>query len=309
MEDYLFALAPYVDFLVDSGAFTDYHAQMKASAERKSYSPISLDEYIAACRRYDGYVWQYIALDVIHDPPATRDNLRRMVDAGLRPMPVFVYPESLDAVPELVSINPHISVAGGAASKVGFAVQRYQRVFKASGGKAKIHALGFTRVPQIFQLPLASVDSSTYSAGSRFGQIYFYRPSQGMNTVSIDTIGKERNLPVLRMLERSGVGFSKVKDPQEWRTHVGIPSLATIYAFVQLHRHCYVRGLRFAFAISNDSWLKLVLAVLAATHDMGFDFEESRRIAAYIGKADVPETVAFAVDVLKRQTTWQERLP
>lgn len=139
-----------LNLLVDSGAFTAY----------TTGRPIPIEEYISWCKNiYADTAWQYIALDAVANPAGTRSNLNKMLAEGLKPMPVQVMNEDLVKVKELVEINPFICVAGGVTQPIPFMQARYKKLFELTEGKARIHGLGFVKLPEMWQVPLFSVDS------------------------------------------------------------------------------------------------------------------------------------------------------
>lgn len=312
-EEYMLALTPYIDILVDSGAFTDYMAKRKALSEGRQHTPISVEEYSAACKVYHGRVWQYIMLDVIQNIDASRQNLNVMVGAGLRPMPVFIYPESYEVVPELVEINPHICVAGGVDARRQFAWQRYQTTYKTSDNKARIHALGFVKHPDIFQLPLASVDSSSWCSGGRFGNISHYTPRAGFTSLQWREVTQERQPSLWRHLQRCGIKPSDLSDPEMHRSTYGIPAMTQTFAYIQLHQHCHQHGFRYFFATPNTTWTGQLLSVVAAVNHQtnAFDYHEARRLMLHmqqVAKQDFSRFTEWSINVLKEHTAWQTKL-
>lgn len=312
-EQFVLALSPYVDVLIDSGAFTDYMAKRKALASGARHQGITVDEYIAACKQYHGKVWQYIMLDVVQNVDASRQHLDAMLAAGLRPMPVFVYPEAYDKVAEMVEINPHICVAGGVDAKRRFVWQRYQMTHKASGGKARIHALGFVKHPDMFQLPLASVDSSSWDTGGRFGSLALYAPRTGFTSTHWSEVKQEDHRMWLH-LQRCNLKPSDLSNRDNHTRNYGIPSLLKAFAYVQLHRHCYKHGLRFFFAVPSVDWTRQLLCIIATTDTAtnSFDYPAARAMSIRtneIEKKDPDAFIEWSIDVLRRKTAWQERLP
>lgn len=313
-EEMVLALSPYVDILIDSGAFTDYGQKKKALAAGKRHDGITVEEYIAACKRYHGRVWQYIMLDVIQNIEASRRNLAAMVGAGLKPMPVFIYPESYDEVPELVKINPHICVAGGVDAKRRFAQQRYQLTYKASGGEARIHGLGFVKHPDIFRLPLASVDSSSWCSGGRFGSISHYVPRTGFTTVNWREVKQDMHPRLWLHLQRCGIKPSDLSTVANHRQNFGIPAMTYAFAYLQLHQHCYSEGIRFFFAMPTTTWTQQLISIVAHTDTKAnsFDYHAARATsirARELAKRDPEAFTQWAVSVVKEKTAWQERLP
>jgi len=173
----LHAVAPWLEWLIDSGAYTDYHAERKAKAAGRAYDPIRVGDYVDWLRDHRAMVWQAVALDVLHNFPASVRNTEQMVARGVRPMPVVTTEAPLDAVPDLVAINPWLCVAGGSHSRVAWAEQRFARVFTASDGTARIHGLGYVKSPSMYAAPIASADSSSWGNGQKFGLYAMMNPS------------------------------------------------------------------------------------------------------------------------------------
>lgn len=267
--DLLAALSPHVDILIDSGAFTDFHMQRKAAARGASYVPLRLDDYIAWLKDTQSMWWQYIMLDVIRNPLASQQNLKRMVAAGLKPMPVFTYPEKIEAVPELVALNPHVCVSGGTDAARSFMHQRFHRVFDASEGKALIHGLAFVKYPDIYQLPLHSVDSSTWTAGKRFGTIHRYERREGMvGGPWQKVLAKRKDRDTILHLRRCNVSheiMSKRVKPH-WDTNDGVAAAVTTNAHLQFFRHADELGRRYFLAAVCAYQLFEIAAVTAAQH-------------------------------------------
>jgi hypothetical protein len=312
-EELILALAPYADVLVDSGAFTDFTETRNALAAGTQYTPISVDEYIAACQLYRSKVWQYIMLDVIENAVASRQNLDRMVAAGLRPMPVFVYPESPDIVPELVDINPYICVPGGVEGRLQFVRQRYQVAYTKSDGRARIHGLGFVRHPDMFRLPLASVDSSSWCSGGRFGNVSYYAPRTGFTSLHWREITQERKPALWRHLQRCGITPSTLSDPNMYSRIYSIPALTQTFAYIQLHQHCYQHGMRYFFSIPTIHWTRQLLCVVASVDDKtnAFDYHKARNLYMNIHdltKKDFASFLKWSIAVLSTCTDWQTEI-
>jgi hypothetical protein len=168
--------------LIDSGAFTDHDAAVKAAKRGQAYTPISLDEYVRVCAQEfePAQVWGYFMLDRIEDPAGTRANLDHMVASGLRPMPILVVNEDLAYLDELVQVNPHVGVAlmAGRARRE-FRYQRLQLAAQRQPG-ARLHALGLGAWPTMAQLPINSCDSSSFTGGMRYGTFCTFDPVRGV---------------------------------------------------------------------------------------------------------------------------------
>ena len=307
-EAAILALAPYCNVLIDSGAFSDWNQGRQAAEKGKTHTPIDLGEYISACKRYHGRVWQYIMLDVINNPPASRVNLDRMVDAGLRPMPVFVYPDNLDNVTYLTEVNEYICVPGGAVGSARrFMWQRFQRTFEASGRKAKLHGLGFVKQPDMFHLPLHTVDASTWSVGAQYGSIKRFQGPNGFKCYAASTDVRKKN-ELRGFLVNNGVSTTELNDPNCLRKHYGIPTMFTVFAYLQLQNYCATRGKPHLFlAVVGMSWLINLIAGLAAATPGHFDYPVARDMHRHLfSLAKEPDRqIDVMVNVMRTRTKWE----
>ena len=255
------ALPEVSNILIDCGAFTAWMTGKE----------ITIEKYIEVCKqRFHGKVWQYIALDKIRVPAETRTNLAKMLDAGLTPMPVYVEGMDLTEIPVMVKLNQHICVPGGTKSSNDFIHHRIQSAHKASEGKAKIHALGFLRFPDVFQLPLFSGDSSSYSASSRFGKFFRFSPRTGPSSHSFEKVTKSQEF--LQYINRCNVPkdllYSKMFNSGEKSFLV----LNTVFIHIQYSRFCLERGFKYFWAISEIAWVNKIAAVLNAWQVDHFDY-------------------------------------
>lgn len=278
MKDLFPALCDVTNMLVDSGAFTNYRRVLFGRDETTG-----LPDYIAGCREWGGQVWNYIALDSIADPVGTDRNLQAMLDAGLRPMPVFVHGAEPEKVVELCGINhDRICVAGGVQTKDKWVHHRYQKAFRDSGKRAKIHALGFVRLPDIYRLPLSTVDSVSYYNGSAFGKVFRYsRRPAGFETCCHRELAAANKPHVIRIkqeLAMCGITKNIMFDRAHVRGPGGYPSLFTINSYLNFHQHSRVVQPAYFFASPTNPWMATIVAVAATRRGDLFDYPEARRL-------------------------------
>lgn len=311
----LVALAPYIDILIDSGAFTDFHMERKAAARGTSHLPLRLDDYIAWLHDTKEHWWQYVMLDVIRDPRASRLNLQRMVSKGLRPMPVFTYPETLDVVPELVGINEHLCVSGGTDAARSFMHQRIHRVYDASERRAKIHGLAFVKYPDIYQLPLYSVDSSTWLAGKRFGTIHRYEPRHGMvGGPWQKTLAAKRDPSTILHLRRCNISpdVLRTRAKPHWDTNDGIAASTTTNAHLQFFRHAYSLGRHYFLACACSYQILEIVSIVASQHETGgtFDYVKALNLAHHLKRCwkskAKREAIETCVQLVRDTTHWTQ---
>lgn len=312
--DLLTALAPYVDLLIDSGAFSDFHMKRKAEAVAQAHSSLNIDDYIAWLADTKHLWWQYIALDVVRKPEASRANLRRMVAAGLAPMPVFVYPESMDAIPDMMQINEYLCVAGGRDASKAYMHQRFRQVYEASEARAKIHGLAFVKWPDLYQLPIHSVDSSSWTRGKRYGHLVRFDARGGpLGGPWTCMLVKEKNRDMIVHLRRCNVTpeILATRRKPHWDTNDGIAAAVTTNAYLQFFADAAARQRRLFLAVANQGQVLEIISVAAAGIGNGyFDYQLALSLVHTLKRMwkskDKSEAIGLAVHLVKEKTRWQE---
>lgn len=154
---------PYPEIFLDSGAFS---AKTQGAA-------ISIQDYIAFVKRNQHRITTYSVLDVIGSAAATRENQARMEDAGLAPLPCWHTGETWDDLEFYVERYPYIAV-GGMVPYLRFPKKLMPwlvRAFQIAKGRSVFHGFGATSWRIASMVPWYSVDSSSWAAGVRYGQV------------------------------------------------------------------------------------------------------------------------------------------
>ncbi len=259
--------------LIDSGAFS-----MNMEKSRGLTPRVSLENYTrAAIDHFHGKVWQYVTLDVPRDPVASDINYRKLLDAGLKPMPVYVVGQDLDTVPAMLehAYDNWICVAGGVSANMSWIAHRYQQAAKVCDGKAKIHALGFCRWPAIFKLPIAAGDSSTWANGMRFGIMSVYNRKTGMKQVVASQVTM---LPALvaDRLAKCNVPHDLFLDKKTRFGTTGPGTMISIASHLQFMEHAEELGVHLFLAIGSPINHDLLMAVNESRRDDGtFNYPEA----------------------------------
>jgi len=170
---------PGACLLIDSGAFSAHRL-----GER-----IRLTYYTEACRYYldSPQVWGCIQLDVIGNAEGSRRNLMAMVDSGVRPMPVLTSDAPLERLQEYQQVNDRICIAGALGSFIGreeWINARYRQAH-ATVPTAQLHGLGYIRWPDMYSSGLTTCDSSTHSAGERYGLFGKFNRGTGIEYLTL----------------------------------------------------------------------------------------------------------------------------
>lgn len=161
----------YPEIFLDSGGF---------SAMTQGVT-INLSEYAAFLKRYAHRITTYANLDVIGDAAKTWANQQKMEALGLRPLPVFHTGESFDVLERYVERYPYIAIGG----MVPYLRQWKKLIpwlvqcFKRAEGKSVFHGFGATAWGVIHSLKWYSVDSSSWAASFRFGQVGLFDEHKG----------------------------------------------------------------------------------------------------------------------------------
>lgn len=164
--------------MVDSGAFSAWQSGAK----------IDLQLYIKWLLKHEKYFFSYVALDVMPDEDggmATPDkcarasyyNLQAMLDAGLKPMPVFHQGESFKWLAKLLDDgHKYIGIGGSATLSLPKRVEWLNEVFTLLCDKdglpcVKTHGFGMGSPDLIWYYPFHTVDSTTWIGSPGFGRI------------------------------------------------------------------------------------------------------------------------------------------
>ena len=162
---------PYPDVFADSGGFS----AMTQGAT------IDVNDYAAWVKRWQHLFNVYANLDVIGNPDATWRNQQILHDHGLDPLPVFHTGTDFSWLEHYVERYPYIAL-GGMVPYMKFPNKIMPwaiKCFKLAKGKSVFHGFGATAWKVISALPWYSVDSSSWGAGFRFGQVPLFDSKAG----------------------------------------------------------------------------------------------------------------------------------
>lgn len=246
-----------INLMVDSGAFTNFNTGDTARH-------VNIKDYCDWLQTYRDSCEKYVALDVPGDAIKSKMNYEKMVSAGLTPMYVLtIHDNDWNYLRQAVELNPNVCVAGGVKSKGKWIAQRIQRTQKFSGGTARIHALGYVLVPTMFQLPLISVDSSSWSAGARYGAVQWFENGRLKSTARHDLLSGRVEIPksLLKIFDEWQISREDFKKEENWRGAYSIATLCSVIAWRQFQRYAHAHGLQLFLSVSNRSYLDLLLLV------------------------------------------------
>lgn len=268
--------ASEINFLLDCGAFTVFQKELK---NPKTTEPISLTDYISFLKQNQRSFWQYIQLDVVGDPQQTLQNFREMQKQGLNPMGVLTLGTDFEVVHEYTKSNKHYAIAGGVQTRLDFAVSRYQKAHQQNPN-GKIHALGFARVPEMFQCPIYSVDSSSSSAGRRYGKVLYYKKNEGVkgrDAREVITDKTNKHQDIKEDLLYCGVTTNILA--KNFSNDYGVSILCGYNAYMNFAQECYKRDKQYFFVLTTAKEFFGVLGVVAHKRGLYYDYAKARHTA------------------------------
>lgn len=220
-----------VNYMLDSGAFTLFNAKSKRDW-------LTLDNYCNYIEKYGNEFEKYVMLDVIGNDDKSKVNYEKMIKRGLNPMFVLTMADNdLNYVKDAVKNNKNICIAGGVTNKGDWIRKRFQDTYNKTN--ARIHALGYVKYPDMYQLPLASVDSSSWIQSS---QVYgvlnvFENGLKGVRWLEILNKEKKMSLGLKKMLEKIQVTPKMFSDTNNHKGATSIGTLLNTMAYIDYQKY------------------------------------------------------------------------
>lgn len=258
--------AKKVNIMIDSGAFTKFNA-------KGEFSHVNIDDYCRFLERYSDMAEKYVMLDVIGNAEASKKNYLKMISRGLNPMfVVTMYDTDYDFMREAVKRNHNICVAGGATTKSKWMQKRYQDIFRFSNQEARIHGLAFVTYPLMLQLPLFSVDSSSWKAAPlRFGSLqYFNRGLKGLSYKDVLRGRKSLSLEQQKVLRNLKVTPQMFSNMEYHKGNFSMEALSGLHANITMQKVCKRNKLDYFLAASNLMDLEKILYVNDNYNDLDY---------------------------------------
>lgn len=232
-----------IPLMLDSGAFSAHNIG----------AVISLEEYIEYCKGHGSIFEIQVALDVIGDGKTSKRNLDVMLDAGLKPMPVFTVDESEseENIDWFLQRSRSIGIAGNpTAAERSWSIgnsktfeeariayeKRMELIYRQADEKVWLHGLSFTHSVLPWRSRCSSVDSSSWCSSMRYAMnTSFFHPSRGVKIVPIRHELKTRKSmmksPWTGFLARCGLSWYDLM-PDEPKSPFRIRDILTALAWV-----------------------------------------------------------------------------
>lgn len=240
--------------MIDSGAHTIHNAKVDKG--------LNLDGYCNYLEKYGCNVEKYVMLDVIKNHKLTKENYKIMLSRGYNPMFVLTeFDNDFDYLREAVSNNRHICVAGGVSTKSEWMSHRYYKVFNESN--ALIHGLGYVKYPTMYQLPLHSVDSSSWIQGAQvFGHIIYF--DDGIKSaLSREYLSGKKKLPrkLIEVMEKCKISPTMFMKKENHRGKSSIGTILSIVCYAEYQKLSKAQNQNLFLATCNKTQLQQLLYV------------------------------------------------
>ena len=240
-------------FLLDSGAFTAYN----------SGKEIKLDDY---CRFIESLPFEptgYFMLDVIGNPSATMKNYEIMLKRGFNPIPVFTRGEDFSVLEEFYRTSDYVALGGLVGGKKNKKLYFIQKSLKIANNR-KMHLLGFTSYKYVRRFKPYSVDSSSWTSGTRFGSVSIFKRNKGICTYSgiRKQLHSKPPIDIIKAYKELGYGYKDIAKKENWSGGAlvlsKIGALAYMKLFLAFERYSNTKGY---FACSSQDNLGVLASL------------------------------------------------
>ena len=183
----------FKSFLLDSGAFTFLNSvKSRGNADFERYSDMYADFIL------ENKVRNYFELDIdgivgLKEVERLRNRIESRV--GWQSIPVWHKNRGKEYFLSMCKDYRYISIGGIVTKEIP--VQTYEKLFSwfintAHKYGTKIHGLGYTKLKELTKYHFDSVDSTTWTMGSRFGQIMEFKNGTIIKHNSVESGIKKR---------------------------------------------------------------------------------------------------------------------
>lgn len=155
---------PYPEVFLDSGAWSAFTCGV----------PIDIAEYQAFVRRFSHWFTVVSNLDDMRNPATTYRNQKLMEDAGIPVLPAFHVGEDFSNLERYLDEGYNYIGVGGMVPYLKTpkkVIPWLLKAFRLAKDRAVFHGFGATCWEIASSLPWYSVDSSSWTAGIRFGTV------------------------------------------------------------------------------------------------------------------------------------------
>lgn len=196
IQDWQTTLIPqFKSFLLDSGAFTFLNSQKTANKDFEKYA----DAYADFIKTWD--VKRYFELDIDSIVGLSEvERLRKRIESrtGVLSIPVWHKGRGKDYYVRMCKEYPYVAIGGIVIQEASRDV--FEKAFPwfiniAHENGSRVHALRYTQFAGLRRFRFDSVDSTSWSRGSRWGEVCVFKPNeQRIRIVNGRELGGKRRL-------------------------------------------------------------------------------------------------------------------
>lgn len=253
-----FVCNPYIELLLDSGAFTALNAGKE----------IDLTEYMEFLKHYKSKLFGYFALDKLGDTETTNKNFHKMIDQGLKPIPIHVRGAGQQEMDEFFEHSDWVGLGGFRRPHRGPASKEYVKQKMTWAKTRNVHWLGYTNKKMVMTFKPYSIDCSSWNSSLRYGtmSLYFGRGEWGPQLSCKDFQQGKYDQKSLQVIQRCGFTLEDAKNDACWRSDRagGDKKFLTLHVSI----HCWTRyimdirssiGTRLFMAMASTSQIEEAL--------------------------------------------------
>ena len=252
-------------FMLDSGAFTAFNTG----------KPIKIQDYCNFIKNTPIKLDNYIALDVIQNAKETKKNYYKMLECGLRPMPVFTSGADIKDIDEYYSTSDYILVGGLVGVGKNSVIRRIAEIMEVIDGR-KVHLLGFSQMKWVNKFRPYSIDSSSWLSGIRYGQVNILTDNPLMLSAATrkDFI-KKPDKKLVKALHRVGVSAASLRKSNSWNSEgysstkkplMTATARARVYQAIEIEKKV---GTKVYFALASTSGLEALVDAYEYLNERG----------------------------------------
>jgi len=231
-------------------------------------------------------------------------NYNKMLDAGLAPIPVL-HSATQEMLNEFLKNAPmRYACVGGIAGTGGnvknLAYSQYNTYNNMAGGNILLHALGFFKLPQIWNLPIHSCDSTTWNNGFRFGEFSLLDRNGNLDRFDRSfrrTIENKKDIRWARRMDFVSHcnAAAYIDKTSFYRGKYAFAGFATLFSYLKLYFYSlYKHDLIYYFAVSSpDALFKVANVLCAITSKDGFDYSKICQVVDYFGSLPKEKRSAY----------------
>lgn len=191
---------------LDSGAFSNFTGKSEAT----------LPKYIEYLKRSSGLWTCYAAMDVIGDAEGTWRNVRKMEDAGLKPIPCFHHGSSFKALEKILKNHKHIALGGMVpiARRYDLLKPWLDECFRTIGKDVRVHGFGICSMRLFKRYPFHSADATSWLFyAQKMAEVYVWKgigweKAAGMGKSGFYRKQAERHPRLVKRYQHDHVGRS-----------------------------------------------------------------------------------------------------